>query len=639
MTDWVAYKHGQTLARLNKNNMATNFPTSLDDFTNPTPGQTEGTSSKVGEDVGGRTHAEMHSDENDAIEALQTKVGIDASTPVANTVLGGDGAGHSSWRSIKTEDIDDTDKSGSDDTLMTGTAGAEGNLAKFNADGDIVDTGFGTIIPLENGGTGASLVDPNTDAIIMWNDTSGETQFATLGSGLFFDGNELTAAGSSLVDTFTAAYDITAGDMVGNSLFMDETAGPSLRILSGLDGMSTPDTLSSQVARYAPIDTDKFVAVYFTAANTIKAAVATVDRDTMSISFGSSVTISTDADSTDAFDVCKLDTDKFAVSFAQNTDDKKLEIVGCTVSGSTITVGTVTTSYTAATTITEVAMTQIGTDKCAYIIKETSGGNAVAVTWSGTTPTSGSAVDPGGNIVQTFVIEKIGTDKFAVMSRGYAIVATISGTTITFGTEVNSSLTGTLSSLTGIDLVSHDTDKFVMMSSSHAIAATVSGTTITFGAEVTHGAGASGSMYVKSTTEVVFLGTSTILATILGTTITTTTVVGSNISDSNNLTDRNGALNLGTYFIWVKLTSTTELRYFIEGMAIGFVGIAQSTVSRGATLNVLMGGIDSNQTSLIAGATYTLDYGGTLRITNLATIDELNEEILLRAISSTKLIF
>jgi hypothetical protein len=53
--------------------MSTNFPTTLDTYTNPSA------TDEVGVDVGGRTHDEFHSDNNDAIEALQAKVGIDGS--------------------------------------------------------------------------------------------------------------------------------------------------------------------------------------------------------------------------------------------------------------------------------------------------------------------------------------------------------------------------------------------------------------------------------------------------------------------------------------------------------------------------------------------------------------------------------
>lgn len=59
--------------------MSTNFPTNLDTFTNVVAGTTEGVSSKVGVSVGGRTLSGFINDHNDAIEALQSKVGINSS--------------------------------------------------------------------------------------------------------------------------------------------------------------------------------------------------------------------------------------------------------------------------------------------------------------------------------------------------------------------------------------------------------------------------------------------------------------------------------------------------------------------------------------------------------------------------------
>jgi len=49
--------------------MATNFPTSLDTLTNPSAADT----------LDSPPHDEQHADANDAIEALQAKVGVDGS--------------------------------------------------------------------------------------------------------------------------------------------------------------------------------------------------------------------------------------------------------------------------------------------------------------------------------------------------------------------------------------------------------------------------------------------------------------------------------------------------------------------------------------------------------------------------------
>lgn len=54
--------------------MSTSFPTGLDNFTNPTAGQTLA--------AGG--HTALHGDNNDAIEALEAKVGVDASAVVTS---------------------------------------------------------------------------------------------------------------------------------------------------------------------------------------------------------------------------------------------------------------------------------------------------------------------------------------------------------------------------------------------------------------------------------------------------------------------------------------------------------------------------------------------------------------------------
>ena len=54
--------------------MPTDFPTTIDAFVNPSPG-----SSLRGTNV---SHSAQHADANDAIEALEEKMGIDAATIV-----------------------------------------------------------------------------------------------------------------------------------------------------------------------------------------------------------------------------------------------------------------------------------------------------------------------------------------------------------------------------------------------------------------------------------------------------------------------------------------------------------------------------------------------------------------------------
>lgn len=65
----------------------TNFPTSLDSLSNPSAGDSVATVS----------HSSQHANANDALEAIEAKVGIGASTPTANTVFYGSGVGTSAW--------------------------------------------------------------------------------------------------------------------------------------------------------------------------------------------------------------------------------------------------------------------------------------------------------------------------------------------------------------------------------------------------------------------------------------------------------------------------------------------------------------------------------------------------------------
>lgn len=72
--------------------MPINFPTSLDNFTNPTSGNT----------LDSPSHSQQHADANDALEALEAKLGVGASpaaSATANQVLNISSAGTSAWTS------------------------------------------------------------------------------------------------------------------------------------------------------------------------------------------------------------------------------------------------------------------------------------------------------------------------------------------------------------------------------------------------------------------------------------------------------------------------------------------------------------------------------------------------------------
>ena len=74
---------------------------------------------------------------------------VDFLDPCCPFQLNADGTGNS-ISNIKTEDISNISKSGLDSTLITGTAGTNGQIAEFNTDGDLVAIDKSSIKPLES---------------------------------------------------------------------------------------------------------------------------------------------------------------------------------------------------------------------------------------------------------------------------------------------------------------------------------------------------------------------------------------------------------------------------------------------------------------------------------------------------------
>jgi len=81
--------------------MASNYPTSLDTFTNPT----------TSDSLNSPSHSLQHANANDAIEALETKVGVgsaSASSATTGAVLVASTGGTTSWTTVGTAGINST---------------------------------------------------------------------------------------------------------------------------------------------------------------------------------------------------------------------------------------------------------------------------------------------------------------------------------------------------------------------------------------------------------------------------------------------------------------------------------------------------------------------------------------------------
>tara|TARA_R110000765_G_scaffold368342_2_gene458478 strand:- start:818 stop:2812 length:1995 start_codon:yes stop_codon:yes gene_type:complete len=95
---------------------------------------------------------------------------------------------------------------------LTGTVTSSGNLTLGGAltGVDLTSQVTGNL-PLANGGTGASLVDPDADRIFFWDDSAGSTAFLTVGSGLQISGTTLSSTDAGGTVTSVAVSGGTTG--------------------------------------------------------------------------------------------------------------------------------------------------------------------------------------------------------------------------------------------------------------------------------------------------------------------------------------------------------------------------------------------------------------------------------------------
>lgn len=112
---------------------------------------------------------------------------------------------------------------------------------RLDIDGGVVDFGStptvngasiyyagGTDVALADGGTGASLADPNADSILFWDDSLGAVTFLTAGSGLTITGTTITASGTGVPWTEVTGTSVSAA--VNNGYILNNAGLVTLTI-------------------------------------------------------------------------------------------------------------------------------------------------------------------------------------------------------------------------------------------------------------------------------------------------------------------------------------------------------------------------------------------------------------------------
>lgn len=593
--------------------MSINFPTNLDTLSNPSAGDLLENATTV------LDHDQQHSNANDAIEALEAKVGANSSAVTTS-------------HDYKLGEVTGTDKAvgkTATQTMTNKTLTSPAINLSSNATGDIYYRDSGGTFQRLPIGTSTQILQVSSGGIPEW----------------------ITNSNATAPNYFTAVADenITIGQPVGISNYVT-----GLKVARALRTTTTA-TLSFTSAeqqnyqiRHCAIGGDKFVFLNTqTSDDSLYATVGSINTSTKTVTIGTSVAVTADITASTSFCVCKLDTDKFIVFYAEDASATIVKYRVGTVSGTTITFGSATTFATSATNLQGVmACEQISTDKgiMVYLSTTQTDARAIAFTTSGTVATAGTpsaigtTLDDGADII----IRKCGTDKFALVSSTRIQIGTLSGTTITLGTDTAYG-SATTTAMYYNEVKSPATDVLVIhynkSSVMYAIACTISGTTPTFGSELntTLTGNSNNGMYIESSTVTLHSTNASsgkmVKITRSGTTLTLSGVIIETIASS--APEKLLGMDNG-YVIGINVNSTT-LSIFIQGMANNFVGIAQGTVSKGGSVVVITGGIDSNQSGLIPGAQYLVSSTGLTFSSNIATVNSVDDKYVL-ALSATQIL-
>jgi hypothetical protein len=458
------------------------------------------------------------------------------------------------------------------------------------------------------------------------------------------------AAPESGVQTFTATGALANGDLVG--LNPDGTVSVVKQYVGGSDSISTFD--GSYFSSTFDTLNNKIVVTYRESTNYyLMAVVGTVSGSI--ITFGTPVTVvsSNCYYVTSVFDVLN---NKVVVSYA-SANGGLYTIVG-TVSGTTISFGT-PVNFSAGGTLFRLSSTFDSLNNkvvVSWIANTTNNPIYCRVgTVSGTTISFGAqaTISSTSQTYGYYTLESIfdsinGKVVIAFQTSTHnAIVGTISGTSISFGTPVTIPGHSLYFSLLGYDAVSG-----VILSVGQAsipllniVVGTVSGTTISFGTPLTlSGYNWTTSGNYKSLTS--WRNNLFTFAGFTGTTAVTLSfrVVGTHVFHEPALTTTFSATNSyiridtnpntgDSVLLYQSTTSSVETAQLIlsSNPPTPFVGIAAEAIDDGASGKITVtGGINSGQTGLTTGSSYGYDtYTGVLTV-GLTNVDLL-------AISPTQL--
>jgi len=505
--------------------------------------------------------------------------------------------------------------------------GTNGQVLQTNGTGALA---FGNLAAA-NGGTG--LTSPGTAGNLLTSNGTGWTSAAAPASG----GSLNAIASGSLSDGSTIIVNADGTvSMVAPVITPVPSAGTPVAFGTG--------TIANASAAYDTVN-QKVVVLFSDTGGAFgwaRAVVGTVSGTT--ITFGATATVSASIVVSATTCVYDPNTQKIIVAFRDDTNTVGAAAVG-TVSGTTISFGTVTNFFGGSgigATLQAVYDALAQRVVIAFIDAGTGAGKVAVGAVSGTSITFGSTPQFSTTANEVSAVYDANAQKVVIAlsaagGAGYAIVGTTSASSMTFGT-------GTLYSAASVNATSIAYDASALKvviayqapstSFGTAVVGTVSGTSISFGTPVVFQSSAidkTSIVYDASVQKVVisYNGTSNfgtaILGTVSGTSISfSTTVVFQ--SASMSLTSSASAYNtaaqrvvtafrltsgsLGRAVVIRSTTSTPNLT------SENFIGFSSAAYTNGQTATIqLVGSVNTAQSGLTPGESYFVQTDGTLGLT------------------------
>jgi len=414
---------------------------------------------------------------------------------------------------------------------------------------------------------------------------------------------------------------------------------------------------------FDPNTPNKFVIIYSDDGNGYKGTAAVGTVSGTSISWGTSVVFRSASTGQSAIKFDPNNANKFVIAYDDNTNNSRgMAIVG-TVSGTTISFGSPVAFIAAGDNgIREVALSFDPNTANKFVIIYKDGntgdyGNAVVGTLSGTTPSFGSPAvfNSAGTIMLDVEYDLNTANKCMIVYRDYgnshrgtAIIGTVSGTAISFGSEV--AYTTGEANYNSIAPDPNNANKYVISYSdngnsnySTSLVATVSGTTPSFGTPVVSVArnttwyqdnafdpNTANKFVVvnQGNTGSNFNGGVVVVGTVSGTSISfgSENAWGSTNSQLTSVHFDSAPANAGKFVITYMDNANSNRATGIVGQiaatavttttnltTTNFIGTSTAAYADDATATILLkGGVSTNQSSLTIGSDYYIQGDGTL---------------------------